>query len=158
MTEPVGTYLNDHLSGSVAAIDLLKHLERSPAGEGRGPFFAALRADIEADQADLVALIDRLGVAKSGVRQAVAWVAEKFARLKLSADGGGGPLHLLEAVEAVAVGIHGKGSLWRALAAAAETAPALRGPDYVLLAARSDEQREQIEAVRLAAARAALAP
>jgi hypothetical protein len=156
MSEAVGTYLNDHLAGSTAAIDLLKHLERSNDNGGRAPFFAALRADIEADQAELIALIDRLGVTRSGVRQAVAWVAEKFARLKLSIESGGGPLHLLEATEALAVGVHGKGCLWRALAAAAQGTPALRGPDYGRLIAAADEQRERIETVRLEAARAAL--
>lgn len=155
MAQPVGTYLNDHLAGSTAAIDLLRHLEGTADAGGRGPFFAALRADIEADRAELVALIDRLGAAEGGVRQAVAWVAEKLARLKLRVESGGGPLHLLEAVEAVAIGVHGKGALWRALAATAEGVPALRGPDYSRLINRADEQRQRIEAVRLEAARAA---
>ena len=157
MSEPLATYLNDHLAGSVAALDLLGHLERSRAGSDLGAFFAILRADIEADQAELAALIARLGVTQGGVRKAVAWVAEKVARLKLAADDpAGGPLKLLESVEVLAVGIHGKGSLWRALAAAAEANPALAGSDYARLAARADEQRGRVEAVRLDAARAAL--
>src|SRR5215218_6124516 len=109
MTETLGTYLNDHLAGATAAIDMLTHLEQF-VGSGRGRFFALLRADIEADRAELEQFIERLGETRSGVRQAVAWVAEKVARLKLKADAG--PLHELEAVEAVAIGIHGKGSLW----------------------------------------------
>jgi hypothetical protein len=69
-------------------------------------------------------------------------------------DPSGGRLKLLESLEAVAVGIHGKGSLWRALAAA--SVPGLTEADYDRLAARADEQRQRIEAARLDAARAAL--
>jgi len=86
------------------------------------------------------------------VRQAAAWVAEKFARLKLKVDDpSGSKLKLLESWEVVAIGIHGKGSLWRAL----KVVPAASGPDYDSLIQRADEQRERIEVVRLEAAREA---
>ena len=61
------------------------------------------------------ALIALLGAGQSTVRQA-AWVAEQFARLKMKVDDlSGSKLKLLEPLEAVAIGIHGKESLWRAL-------------------------------------------
>ena len=41
MPQPLATYLNDHLAGSVAA---LAHLGRSRAGTPLGAFFAGLRA------------------------------------------------------------------------------------------------------------------
>jgi hypothetical protein len=148
----LATYLNDHLSGATAALDLLEHLERSRPD--LAAFLAALRRDIEEDRRELEALIHRVGAARSGVRQAAGWVAEQFARLKLAADDlTGGRLRLLESLEAVAVGIHGKGSLWRAL----KVVPAAAGPDYDRLIARADEQRGRVEAARLDAARAAFA-
>lgn len=144
-------YLNDHLSGSTAALELLEHLERTHPD--LAAFLKNLRHDVEQDRRELEALMARLGVTPSPVRQAVAWVAEKFARLKLKADDpSGSRLRLLESLEAVAVGIHGKGSLWRAL----KVVPAATGPDYDRLIRRADEQRERVEAVRLDAARAAL--
>ncbi|MDY3558075.1 hypothetical protein R5W23_000796 [Gemmata sp. JC673] len=146
----LATYLNDHLSGSTAALELLEHLEKAHAD--LAPFLKALRRDIEFDRKELESLIARLGVTQSASRQAVAWVAEKFARLKMTVDDlSGGRLKLLESLEAVAIGIHGKGSLWRAL----KVVPAASGPDYDLLARRADEQRERIEPVRLNAARLA---
>lgn len=158
MSDHLATYLNDHLAGSTAALDLLEHLEAAHPGTEEARVLAGLRADIRDDRAALEALIARVGAGKSAVRQAAGWVAEKLARLKLRADDpAGGPLRLLESVEAVAVGIHGKGSLWRALLAVEDAAPELRGPDYPRLIARADEQRGRIEAVRVAAARAALA-
>lgn len=157
MPTPLSTYLHDHMAGAVAALDLLGHLVAADAGTDRGLFFTALKADVQADQAELKALIARLGVTRSPVRRAVGWAAARAARLKLAvSDPAGGPLRLLEAVEALAVGIHGKGCLWRALAAAAEANPALSGLDYEQLEGRAAEQRQRVERVRLEAARAAL--
>jgi hypothetical protein len=146
----LATYLNDHLAGSTAALELLEHLERGHAD--LASFLNALRRDIEEDRKELEALIARVG-APSLPRQA-AWVAEQFARLKMAVDDpSGSRLKLLESLEAVAIGIHGKGSLWRALT----VVPAAAGPDYARLVARADEQRERIEGARLDAARRAFA-
>jgi hypothetical protein len=156
--EYIATYLNDHLAGSVVALELLEHLERMPLDPGVASALAEVRADIAVDREQLEAFMARLDVARSRPRQATAWLAEKFTELKLRFDDrDGGALRLLEGVEAVALGIDGKRALWRALEAASEGLPALRGPDYVRLTQRADEQRGRIEAVRLDAARVALA-
>jgi hypothetical protein len=147
----LGTYLNDHLAGAVAALELLEHLEGTHPD--LAPALGALRHDIEEDKKELEAQIARLGAARSPIRQAAAWVAEKFARLKMKVeDPAGDKLKLLESLEAVAVGIHGKGCLWRALKAV----PAASGPDYDRLIARAEEQRARIEPLRVDVARAAL--
>jgi len=81
-------------------------------------------------------------------------VIETFARLKMKVDDlSGSRLKLLESVEAVAVGIHGKGALWRVV----RVVPAAGGPDYDMLLARAGDQRERIEAVRVNAVKTALA-
>jgi hypothetical protein len=49
-------------------------------------------------------------------------------------------------------------TLWLALSAAAEGAPALRLVDYATLTRRAEEQRLRVEAMRLQAARRALVP
>jgi hypothetical protein len=91
--------------------------------------------------------------------QAAAWLWEKMAEIKLRLDDpANGPLHLFEALEAVALGIEGKRALWRSLAAAAEDHSRLGGTDYGCLEQRADEQRRRVETVRLEAAKAALAP
>jgi transcriptional regulator GlxA family with amidase domain len=81
VSDYTATYLNDHLAGSVAALDLLVHLTQQHAGTELEEFFDTLRADILEDRDELAALMERLGVSSSRVRKAVAWVAEKFARL-----------------------------------------------------------------------------
>jgi hypothetical protein len=157
--EHIATYLNDHLAGSVVALELLEHLEAAHAGTDLGRFAARLRADVAADRRELEALMERLDAGQSRTRKASAWLAEKVTEFKLRLDDRtGGALHRLEALEAVALGIDGKSALWRALAAAAENEPLLRLADYERLKQRAEEQRDRVETVRLEAARSALVP
>jgi hypothetical protein len=153
----LGIYLNDHLAGSTAALELLDRLEKSQPGTDRGKVLAGIRSEVAADRAELEALMGKLHVAKSRSRGATAWLAEKLTRLKLRpGDSISGALGLLEAIEAVALGIHGKLALWRALAAAAEVAPGLQVADFDRLARRAEDQRRKIEKVRLQVAKQAL--
>jgi hypothetical protein len=155
--ENIATYLNDHLAGSVAALDLLEYLETKHAGTPLAGFVTELQGDLELDRQELETLMGGLQIAESRTRKATAWLAEKVTQLKLRLDDpAGGSLRLLEALEAVAIGIEGKRALWRALAAAAEEAPSLRVLDFEHLEQRADEQRRRVEEWRLEAAKAAL--
>jgi hypothetical protein len=152
------TYLNDHLAGSVVALELLTQLEREHAGPA-AKFAAELRADIEPDRDELARLMERLSIPTSGTRKAVAWFGEKVAQLKMRLDDkADGALRLLEMLEALAVGIEGKRMLWTALQAASLTAEILRGPDYSTLIRRAAQQRERVERFRLEAAIGVLEP
>jgi len=153
----LAVYLKDHLAGSTVAVELLTHLEKSGMEVKEKELFRGLREDISADRSELEDLMTTLQVAVPSLRQAAAWFGEKALRIKLHMDDReGGDLRLLEALEVIATGIHGKQSLWQALAAASEETPGLRGRDYVRLIERAREQRSRIEPLRLAAARAAL--
>lgn len=155
--EHLSAYLNDHLAGSVVALELLAHLEQAHAGTALAATLATVHAEIAADRQVLEDLMTQLGVARSGPRQAAAWLGEKIAQLKLAFDDrGASAMHLFESLEAVSLGIAGKGGLWRALEAAAAVEPALRRADYPTLIRRADEQRARIEAERLAVAPQAL--
>lgn len=155
--EQIAVYLNDHLAGSVAALDLLEQLEAGHTGTPLGRFFAELRTDIEADRRELESLMGRLGVTESRTRKASAWLAEKFVQLKLRLDDpAGGALRLFESLETLSLGIEGKHGLWLALAAAAEEEPTLRVLDYELMSRRAEEQRGRVEVVRREAAKRAL--
>jgi hypothetical protein len=154
----LATYLQDHLAGAEAAVELLEHLEKARAETGLASWAGELRADVEADRQELEALMDRLHVAASRPRQAFAWLGEKVTGIKLWVDDPrDGGLRLLESLEALALGIEGKGALWRSLAAAAQAAPTLQGVDYDRLERRAEDQRRRVEGRRLEAARDALA-
>jgi hypothetical protein len=151
----LATYLNDHLAGSVVAVDILEQLEKSK--DELASQFAALRIDIESDRADLKTLMNSLEISESWPRKAAAWSAAKMTEVKLwLEDEASGPLRRLELIEAVALGIDGKLALWRSLAAAAELAAHLRSVDYNRLEQRAIEQRRKAEDIRVRFAKVAL--
>src|SRR5215207_459986 len=154
--ESLTTYLNDHLAGSVVALELLDHLKEDGAGTAEASILADVHADIEADRQELEAFMAQLGITVSEPRKATGWLLEKLSELKLRLDDAGdGALRRLEALETVSLGITGKQALWHALAVAAEDAPELSGLDYARLARRAATQREVVESLRLHAAREA---
>jgi hypothetical protein len=155
--EALTTYLNDHLAGSVVALQLLDHLAEDGAGTAETSLLADVHADIEADRQELEAFMAQLGITVSAPRTATGWLVEKLSEIKLHLDDGGdGALRRLEALETVSLGITGKQALWDALAAVAEDAPRLNGLDYARLTRRAETQRGVVERLRLHAAKAAL--
>ncbi|MEA2722820.1 MAG: hypothetical protein QOH59_591 [Gemmatimonadales bacterium] len=151
------TYLNDHLAGSVAAIELLDHLRKVSKSTERETLFTALQSDIEEDQKVLKELLRGLGEPESRVRQVAAWLTEKVGEAKLKLDDpGSGELRLLEALETLELGILGKLALWRALGVVAERVPQIRRLDLAGLERRALDQQARVETERLKVAHAAL--
>jgi len=152
--EHLSDYLNDHLAGSVGALELLDRLIETYEGKPLERFFRDLRQDIESDQAQLKELMQKIGVGESTVRKAGAWLAEKLSRSKIELEKGSqDEPGLFLALEALILGITGKRSLWRALHAASRAVPALARVDYSGLEKRAIEQCERVEARRLEVAR-----
>jgi hypothetical protein len=154
--ESLGTYLNDHLAGSVVALELLDHLETDGASTAEASLLAGIHADIAADRQELEAFMAQLGIAVSAPRTATGWLLEKLSEIKLHLDDAGdGALRRLEALETVSLGIAGKQALWHGLAAVAEDMPELGRLDYARLGQRAERQREAVESLRLRAAQEA---
>lgn len=152
--ENLSSYLNDHLAGSVGALELLDRLIDTCQGKPLERFFRELRDEIAADQETLKELIGSLGEKESAVRKAGAWVVEKFSRAKIQlSETREGEIGLFLALEGLALGIRGKQALWRALAGASATVPQLRRLNYDELEQRAVEQYERVEAKRLEVAR-----
>jgi hypothetical protein len=153
------TYLNDHLAGSVIALELLEHLAALHRGSEREKLFLTLHNEVEQDQKVLQQLLEGLGAKESRVRKAAAWLTEKLGRAKLRLDDpGSGELQVLEALETLGLGILGKLALWRGLSLAADGVPQLRTLDFARLERRALDQHGLVEAERLEAARLALNP
>jgi hypothetical protein len=157
MSDPLATYLHDHLAGAALAIDLLKSMQRNNAGEPLGQFAESLLADIEADRDVLRRLTERVGIGSSAFKELTAWLSERVSRVKL---GGRSPSSFgtFEALEFLQLGIHGKWALWQALAVVAATDERLRGTDFLRLATRAATQESQVEQQRLQAARLVFDP
>lgn len=154
---PLPTYLNDHLAGSVAAVELLDRLIDHASMEDLREPLAALRKDIAADKQTLEDILHQIGGQTSTVRSFVGWLAEKGGQLKLLFDDQErGKLGRLEALEILQLGIHGKRGLWTALRAVQPQVPNLRGVDFERLEKRAEEQHAQVEALRVESARRVL--
>jgi hypothetical protein len=154
--EALAIYLNDHLAGSVAAIELVEQAIRVQEGTPLARFLHGLGEDIKADQDTLRDLLSRLGASESRLKQAGAWLTEKASRLKLGGAEEGTALARLETLETLSLGILGKLALWRVLRAIAPRHHELAGFDFVRLEQRAAEQHDEVEARRLEAARDAL--
>jgi hypothetical protein len=146
------SYLNDHLAGSVSALELIAHWTQLHKGSPLGIFFSQIDTEIRADQNVLRNLMHDLGVEESSLRQAGAWAAEKVGRVRLMIAGGEqGSLGLVLTLEGLIMGIVGKKLLWRSLSAA--NLAELNGYDFRELERRAEQQIDRIEAERIRAAR-----
>jgi hypothetical protein len=151
--EALATYLNDHLAGSVAAVELLDRLIDHAAFADARETLVKLRSEIRTDQLALEDILRAAGGRESLLRQVGGWLAEKAGRLKLLVDDPmRGALERLEAFEILTLGIQGKAALWRALAAVQPHVPSLQSVDFRELERRADDQRATVEALRMAAA------
>ena len=150
------TYLNDHLAGSVMAIELGERTIRENEGGPVAARLSPLVKQIREDQTVLKGVIERLGTGESSLKKAGAWLAEKAGRVKLGGTDEPGDLSRLEVLEMLTTGVHGKRALWRALRVVAVRYEELRGLDLDLLERRAAEQHDELEAMRLEAAKVAL--
>jgi hypothetical protein len=152
----LATYLNNHLTASEGALELLSSLEEAQDNLDVKQLASELRAEIKAEQQALKNLMDQLQITKNKPRQAIGWLGEKFTQVKLQMDDSkDGALYLLELLELMIIAIEGKHGLWRVLAATG--IPGLPAADYERYAQQSREQQQRVETFRLAAAKQAFA-
>lgn len=154
------SYLKNHLAGSVAALELIDHLQSSASPFDGRRFLERLRGEISSDQRVVQSLLHDLGGTESRVREAGAWLTEKLGELKLRIDDPHRQgLGFLEALETLALGIQGKLALWTALEAVSDRVPELASVDLLTMRHRAREQYAMVESRRLEAAwRAFTAP
>ena len=145
----LATYLNDHLAGSVGAVEILDRLIKEHEDQTIVSFFREMKEEIEVDQQDLRRMMGALGISESSVRKAGAWVAEKLSRAKLTLGDKG--VGFVQALETLALGIRGKEFLWRVMLEVRDSWPELQPFDFQRLleraiaqAARMDEKRVQV--------------
>ena len=152
-TEVLGTYLNDHLAGANAGVQMARRLHQRAVAGPDAAVLGRLAEEIDQDRNELRGLIERLGEAGHPIKKAAGWFAGKAHRLAVATLlTGDADLSMLLETEALALGITGKLALWQALLAVAPVYPQLVEADLVRLAARAREQHSQIETIRIAAA------
>ncbi|MFL6504993.1 MAG: hypothetical protein ACJ8KC_06215 [Candidatus Udaeobacter sp.] len=148
----LASYLNDHVAGSISALELIDHWAEAHKGEPLGSFFVATGTEIKADQETLRGIMRTLAIEESKVRKAGAWAAEKLGRARLIIAGDEpGSLGLVLTLEGLIMGVTGKKLMWGSLAAA--KLPLLNGYNFEQLQRRAEQQIERMEAERISAAR-----
>jgi hypothetical protein len=150
-------YLNDHLAGSTAGLDLARRAASSNEGTPYGRVLAEVAEEIAEDREALVDMMDRLSVRHDRLKVAGAWAFEKLGRLKPNGSlFSYSPLSRLVEIEGLALGVDGKLSLWQSLKITHGDDPRLRGVDLDALIARARSQRQRLERQRRKAVKEAL--
>ena len=155
----LATYLNDHLAGATAGLELAKRTASSNKDTEFGDVLARVAREIDEDRETLRALMRELDVAEDSLKKTAAWTAEKLGRLKPNGRlVGYSPLSRMIEFEGLALGITGKKGLWKALQQSPVAADARAAAfDFEALAARADRQAGEVEELRLRAAAIAFA-
>ena len=150
------SYLNEHLAGSLGALELIDHWAEVHKDKPLGSFFLEIEKEIKADQETLRDVMRTLHVEESKVRKAGAWAAEKVGRARLIIAGDKpGSLGLVLTLEGLIMGVTGKKLLWDALDAA-KLLP-VNMYNFEQLQRRAEQQVSRIEAERISAIRKAFA-
>jgi len=149
-------YLNDHLAGATAGMELARRLRGSNRDDPEfGPALTDLCTEIEADRETLLAVMERLGVGESRLKPLAAVLGERLGRLKPNGRlRSYSPLSRLDELELLQIGVVGKRRLWRALEHTHSSD--LAGFELGALAERATGQLRRLEALHLKAAALAL--
>jgi hypothetical protein len=153
-SDHLGTYLNDHLGGANAGVQMARQLCEGIAGEPGAAALGPIASEIEEDMETLRGLMASLGVTRHPIKEAVGRAAETAHRLGVATLRTGSPAltRMLQA-ESLALGVEGKLRLWQALTAVVPAFPKLAAADLPALAERARDQLRRLETVRLDAAR-----
>jgi hypothetical protein len=149
-------YLQDHLAGASAGVNLARRASSHNEGTPTGRRLDQIALEIEADRETLAAFMAELGIPPSRIKNAAAWITERLSRLKPNGrTHGDTSLLRMHELETLSLGIAGKQCLWEALRMAPESA-AIANLDLDTLIERARSQRERVEMERMALARVAL--
>ncbi|MFD3696833.1 hypothetical protein ACFWUZ_11895 [Streptomyces sp. NPDC058646] len=155
----LGIYLNDHLAGAGAGVALARRMARTHRDTPAGPRLAEMASEIAEDQDSLREAMTALDVPLQWPRTAVGRLAEKVGRAKLNGRlVRRSPLSDLIELEALRLGVEGKGALWRALLVVAASDTRLDRVALARLAERAERQARLLESLRLDAVHRAFEP
>lgn len=155
----LGIYLNDHLAGATAGLELFRRAAANHAQTAAGPVLTRLTAEVGEDKQALLDVMGSLSVPVRHYEVVGGWLAEKAGRAKLNGRLlSRSPLSSVIELEGLRLGVLGKGSAWRLLRAVSDTEPRLRTEELDRLIERADRQAVELEELRIAAAREGLSP
>jgi hypothetical protein len=142
MSEYLAIYLNDHLMGATAGLELFQR------AAGSIPDVRPLAQEVEEDREALLRIIEAIGAHPDPFKIAAGWVGEKLGRLKLNGSLlTRSPLSDVIELETLTLGVQGKLAGWRLLRALDD--PRLDAAELDRLIGRAERQVDQLETLRL---------
>ena len=155
----LGVYLNDHLAGATAGLQLARRMTGSAEpGSESTTVRKGLVSEIAADRSALIKIMTSLGIKIRGYKMFAAWAGEKAGRLKFNGRLlSRSPLSDLEETEMLRLGVEGKAAGWRTLRAVAEHDSRLDTGQLDELLARAARQSDELESLRVRIAAQVLA-
>lgn len=151
----LGTYLIDHLAGSISASELVRRLVGTDIDPTLISALQQVGDSIARHQQVIRGLLERRGRSQSHGKNMSAWLAEKLVRPAMPIDGGD-EFGLLRALEALLLGMRGRVALWQAIEAILPSHPELSDLDATGLCHEAEEQVRMMDRKRLEVARLAL--
>ena len=120
--DPLGIYLNDHLAGATAGVQLARRLAGARQVTAAQPDLRQLASEVAEDRASLLYIMATLGVPVRSYKisgrlgRGEGWPAQPNGHLTTRS-----PLGDLEELEILRLGVEGKAAGWRTLRALADT-------------------------------------
>ena len=153
-----GIYLNDHLAGATAGLELFRRATGSARGASQEAL-ALLTTEVQQDRDALLGLMEQLGAPVRHYKVVGGWALEKVGRLKVNGSlVRRSPLSDLVELEALLLAVQGKAAGFRSLRRVAATEPRLDVTLLDHLVDRAERQAETLEELRLTTAGRVLAP
>ncbi|MFD5629185.1 transaldolase [Streptomyces sp. NPDC127072] len=155
----LGIYLNDHLSGATAGLELFRRAAQAQKGRPDDAALKELTRAVKEDRDSLTQIMTDLGISPDQSKVALGWLAEKAGRLKPNGHlFSRSPLSDVLEAESMLLGVQGKAACWKTLRALAETDDRLYAEHLDTLLERAEHQSAMLEAIRIAAATRTLNP
>lgn len=155
----LGIYLNDHLAGATAGVELARRMKQEHRDTAYGGDLESLATEISLDRQALVQLMAALDVPVRRYKLCGAWVAEKVGRLKPNGRVRRRPgLSFVVELEALRLGVQGKSLLWGALLVAAAQDSRLDADRLQSLREGAHQQIQVLGSLHERAATALLSP
>jgi len=147
----LGVYLNDHLAGATAGLQLARRAAGSAEpGSESATVRKGLVSEIAADRSALIKIMTTLGIKIRGYKMFAAWAGEKAGRLKFNGHLlTRSPLSDLEETEMLRLGVEGKAAGWRSLRTVSDHDRRLDSAQLDELLDRATRQSETLEALRV---------
>ena len=159
LSDALAAYLNDHLAGSAAGIQLAERISRGTDDQGLAALLGRFADEFRDDRDALERIMVERGISRDRAKQAIALGGEWVGRLKHVTPGirsGSGSLVGLEDLELLSLGIEGRALLLRGLQRISASVP-LGEADLAMREERARRQREELEPFRLRLLEAAAA-